>query len=159
MDIDIKKLRCLSRLMLEGGLTRLELAEGECRILLEKASPPYAAYPAAVEDVSGVCPDVGPAGLPDRSPDDPPGAGACTNVLGASEVRSPIVGVLYLSPTPGAEPFVREGSRVKAGDVLCIVEAMKLMNEITAEREGEVLEVCAANGEVVEYGRLLFRIK
>lgn len=72
---------------------------------------------------------------------------------------SPMVGVFYSAPSPQSKPFVEVGSRVKKGDVLCIVEAMKLMNEITAELDGEIVEVCAASGDVVEYGQTLFRIQ
>ncbi|MBQ1245192.1 MAG: acetyl-CoA carboxylase biotin carboxyl carrier protein [Clostridia bacterium] len=74
------------------------------------------------------------------------------------EVKSPLVGVLYLAPAPGAKPFVSVGDRVSAGDVLCIVEAMKMMNELTAEYDGTVLEICADNEALVEYGQVLFRI-
>ncbi|CDA61659.1 acetyl-CoA carboxylase biotin carboxyl carrier protein subunit [Clostridium sp. CAG:169] len=72
---------------------------------------------------------------------------------------SPMVGVFYSAPSPQSKPFVEVGSRVKKGDVLCIVEAMKLMNEITAELDGEIVEVGAASGDVVEYGQTLFRIQ
>ena len=75
------------------------------------------------------------------------------------KVLSPMVGVFYSAPSPQSKPFVEVGSRVKKGDVLCIVEAMKLMNEITAELDGEIVEVCAASGDVVEYGQTLFRIQ
>jgi len=74
-------------------------------------------------------------------------------------VTSPIVGTFYRTPTPDAPPFVEVGSRVKKGQVLCIVEAMKLMNEIESEIEGEVLEVSVANGQPVEYGEALFKIR
>ena len=74
------------------------------------------------------------------------------------EAKSPLVGVFYAAPSPGAEPFVRVGSRVKKGDVLCIVEAMKLMNEIQAERDGEIVDICAHDGDVVEFGQTLFKL-
>lgn len=74
------------------------------------------------------------------------------------EIKSPMVGVFYASPQPGAEPFVQKGSVVKKGDVLCIIEAMKLMNEVVAERDGEIVEVLANPGELVEFGQTLFRI-
>ena len=66
--------------------------------------------------------------------------------------------MFYAAPSPGAEPFVRVGSRVKKGDVLCIVEAMKLMNEIQAERDGEIVDICAHDGDVVEFGQTLFKL-
>ena len=76
----------------------------------------------------------------------------------AREIKSPIVGVFYAAASPDAKPFVEIGSRVKKGDVVCIVEAMKLMNEITAEFDGEVVDVCVHNGDVVEYGQPLFKL-
>ena len=74
------------------------------------------------------------------------------------EAKSPLVGAFYAAPSPGAKPFVRVGSRVKKGDVLCIVEAMKLMNEIQAERDGEIVDICAHDGDVVEFGQTLFKL-
>lgn len=74
-------------------------------------------------------------------------------------VPDPIVGVFYAAPTESAAPYVALGDRVKKGQTLCIVEAMKLMNEIAAEEEGVIAEICAANGQVVEYGTPLFRIR
>jgi len=74
-------------------------------------------------------------------------------------VTSPMVGVFYAAPAPDQEPYVSVGARVNKGDVLCLIEAMKLMNEVTAEKSGEIVEVCAENGQVVEYGQTLFMIK
>lgn len=74
------------------------------------------------------------------------------------EVRSPMVGVFYAAPAPDKEPYVRVGSKVMKGDVLCIIEAMKLMNEITSDRDGEIVKICAENGQVVEYAQPLFLI-
>ena len=73
------------------------------------------------------------------------------------EIRSPMVGVFYAAPSPQEEPFVSIGARVKKGDVLCVIEAMKLMNEIVADQDGEVVDVCVSNGQAVEYGTPLFR--
>lgn len=69
-----------------------------------------------------------------------------------------MVGVFYAAPAPGDEPFVRVGSKVKAGETLCIIEAMKVLNEVTAETDGEVLEICVADGDLVEFGSCLMRI-
>ena len=74
-------------------------------------------------------------------------------------IRSPMVGTFYAAPAENAEPFVRPGDRVKRGDSLCIIEAMKLMNEIAAERDGVSEAVCAENGQIVDYGTPLFRIR
>ena len=75
-----------------------------------------------------------------------------------TEVTAPMVGVFYAAPAPGDEPFVRVGSKVKAGETLCIIEAMKVLNEVTAEADGEVLEICVADGDLVEFGSCLMRI-
>lgn len=75
-----------------------------------------------------------------------------------SDIKSPMVGVFYSAPSPESEPFVTRGTRVKKGDTLCIIEAMKLMNEVVAERDGEIVEVMAKSGELVEFGQVLFRI-
>ena len=73
-------------------------------------------------------------------------------------VKAPMVGVFYAAPAPGAEPFVHVGSKVKKGDTLCVIEAMKAMNEVTAEVDGEVVDVCASDGELVEYGCVLMKL-
>lgn len=74
-------------------------------------------------------------------------------------VTSPMVGVFYAAPAPDKEPYVSVGSKVNKGDVLCLIEAMKLMNEVMAEKSGEIVEICVENGQVVEYGQPLFMIK
>ena len=74
------------------------------------------------------------------------------------EVKSPMAGVFYQAPSPEADPYVRVGSKVKKGDVLCVIEAMKLLNEITADTDGEIVDVCVENGQLVEYGQVLFKI-
>ena len=80
------------------------------------------------------------------------------NITHATVVSAPMVGVFYAAPSPGAEPFVRVGDRVTAGQTLCIVEAMKVMNEVTSEVDGEVVEICVADGDLVEYGSCLMKI-
>ena len=112
-------------------------------IISRKKSAEPAAAPAAAP---------APAAEPVKDED----AGADFNA--AKMVLSPMVGVFYASPSPSDPPFVTVGSKVKKGDVLCIIEAMKLMNEITAEEDGEIIDICAANGSVVEYGQILFKL-
>lgn len=75
------------------------------------------------------------------------------------EVKSPMLGVFYSSPAPDATPFIKKGDRVKKGDVLCIIEAMKLMNEILAETEGEIVDICLENGQIVEFSQTMFKMK
>ncbi len=78
---------------------------------------------------------------------------------GSTAITSPMVGVFYAAPSPDKDPYVTVGARVKKGDVICLIEAMKLMNEVTAEKDGEITEICVDNGQVVEYGQDLFMIK
>lgn len=80
-------------------------------------------------------------------------------VAEGTPVPSPMVGVFYAASSPDAEPYVKVGTKVHKGDVLCLIEAMKLMNEVTAEKDGEIASVCVENGQVVEYGQALFMIK
>lgn len=146
----------LADLMERHGLTRVRLEEGdgsavelECQPALAAAAP--AAPTAAAAPAPAVvmpAPTPGNAGAQPPAPDD-----------GTTAVTAPMVGVFYAAPSPGAEPFVRAGSKVHKGDTLCVIEAMKLMNEVTAERDGEVAEVCATDGELVEFGRCLMRIR
>ena len=75
------------------------------------------------------------------------------------EIKSPMLGVFYSAPAPDAPPFVKAGDRIKKGDVLCIIEAMKLMNEILAEKEGVIAQVCAENGQIVEFSQVLYKLK
>jgi len=77
----------------------------------------------------------------------------------AGDVKSPMVGVFYASPSPEADPYVRIGDSVKKGDVLCILEAMKLMNEIQAEQDGKISDICVKNGDVVEFGQVIFKVE
>lgn len=152
MNTKPSTVKALARLMQESGLTSLEIRENDCYIKLEKAAPQSAqpaAAPQAVQPPAAVTPQ--PA-VP--MPDDDPGM----DFNNVRLVTSPMVGVFYAAPSPDRGPFVTVGSRVREGDTLCIIEAMKLMNEITAECDGEIVDVCAANGDVVEFGQTLFKI-
>ena len=132
---DIRKYAVL---MQELGLTGLEVTENDRVVRLER-TPAAAAAPQPPEVVQ----------VPAAAPAAEPGVDVC----------SPMVGVFYAAPAENAEPFVKVGDRVKKGQTLCIVEAMKLMNEIMAEQDGEILEICVENGQVVDYGCRLFRMK
>ncbi len=143
--MNMKQIRELMALVAENGLSTFELNEGDMHILLKRelsaAAPAPVAYaPPSTEKVA-------------LSEED---AGA--NFADVAEIKSPMPGIFYAAPSPDAEPFVRVGSHVKKGDVVCIIEAMKLMNEITADCDGEILDVCLVNGAVVEYGQTLFKI-
>ena len=137
-DTDIRK---YAQLMKELGLTGLEITDEQNKVRLERAVSVYSGDAPAAGSES-----VGKTGNVPESRD-------------YISIRSPIVGVFYASPAENADPYVSVGDQVKKGQTLCIVEAMKLMNEIPAEEDGEILQICAANGQVVEFGTELFRIK
>ena len=136
--MDEANIRRYAQLMKELELTGLEITEGDTVVRLERGvAAPVLAAPAA------------------SAPQSAPAAPAARG----TPVCSPMVGVFYVAPSEDAAPFVSAGDRVKQGDVLCIIEAMKLMNEITAERDGVIAEVCATDGQTVEYGTVLFRME
>jgi acetyl-CoA carboxylase biotin carboxyl carrier protein len=136
-------------LILKNDLAELELEREGLRIRLVKAGS-HAASPATQAPA--------PAPLPFQ-PSTPAGVQASAAISGLHEIKSPLVGTFYRAPSPEAQAFTEVGRTVKAGQVLCIVEAMKLMNEIEADTEGVVEEILASNGQPVEYGEVLFRIR
>lgn len=146
--MDSKRLAEIADVMEDRGLTRVRVEEPDgTAVELERAS---AAQPVAVPmPMPGAvtAPAVAPVAMPAAAPE-PKGTG----------VTAPMVGVFYAAPAPGDEPFVHVGSKVKAGETLCIIEAMKVLNEVTAEADGEVLEICVADGDLVEFGSCLMRI-
>ena len=154
--MNIKQIKALAQILAQNDLSALEINEGETRIRLERT----AAQPGAQPGTVLVAPPMPAAAAqpaqeaPASAPVEDPGV----DFNDVFEAKSPLVGVFYAAPSPGAEPFVRVGSRVKKGDVLCIVEAMKLMNEIQAERDGEIVDICAHDGDVVEFGQTLFKL-
>lgn len=156
--MDSKRLAEIADVMEDRGLTRVRVEEPDgTAVELERASaaqpvavpmpmPGAMAAPVAAPTVAPAAPELA-ARAPAAAPE-PKG----------TEVTAPMVGVFYAAPAPGDEPFVRVGSKVKAGETLCIIEAMKVLNEVTAEADGEVLEVCVADGDLVEFGSCLMRI-
>lgn len=136
-------IRKYAQLMQELGLTGLEISENGSMVRLERTERVQAAAPQAVIIPETVV--AAPA---------PKDAGeSCMDIC------SPMVGVFYCAPAENAVPYVKVGDVVKKGDVLCIIEAMKLMNEITSEQSGTIMEICAGNSQVVDYGHVLFRLK
>ena len=138
----IEELRELAQIMKENGLGILELQEDGTNLRMEAAS---AAAPAAPAPAASAAPVATQDGTP-------------VDFNNLKEVKSPMVGVFYQAPSPEADPYVHVGSKVKKGDVLCVIEAMKLLNEITADTDGEIVDVCVENGQLVEYGQVLFKI-
>ena len=148
--MDVKKIESLAKLMKETGLTGLELVEDGQQLRLERqvevvAAPVAAAVPAAPVPATGA----EALGVTHEEP---------APVKEGTLVLAPTVGVFYSAPGLDARPFVEVGDQVKKGDTLCIIEAMKLMNEIPAEVDGTVAEICVGNGQVVEFNQPLFRI-
>lgn len=135
-ESDIRK---YANLMSELGLTGLEVTENDRVVRLERNPAPQTAAPVQTVQVGDV-----------------PQSAANEDLI---EISSPMVGVFYAAPAEDADPYVQVGDRVKKGQTLCIVEAMKLMNEIVAETDGQIVEICARNGQVVDFGCPLFRIK
>ena len=152
--MNIKQIRELAQILSQNELNSLEIVEGDTRIRLEKGGAQAAA--PAVQQASRQSETAQPTQTADPAEKTERDAGVDFNRL--TEVKSPLVGVFYAAPSPEAEPYVKIGSTVKKGDILCIVEAMKLMNEIVAEQDGTVVDVCAHNGDVVEYGQTLFKL-
>jgi len=154
--MNIKDIKTLAKLLDESGLSAVEVKEGESTIRLERtiqsntvihnpqgyaSTAPLLSYP--VDDVAAAM-----AGKKD----------APLDFNNLHELKAPIIGVFYSAPTPDSKPFVKKGDKVKKGDIVCIIEAMKVLNEIPADRDGEVVDICAENGQVVEYGQVLFKI-
>ena len=155
--MNLEEIRTLAEIMSENGLTAIEITEGESNIRLEKNPPACVpAAPMPIPDVMPAAPvQAAPAAEAPVQESAVPASGSFSNL---TEVKSPMVGVFYDSPSPEADPYVKVGDKVKKGDVLCIIEAMKLLNEITAEQDGEIVDICAHNADVVEYGQTLFKI-
>lgn len=157
--MDSKRLAEIADVMEDCGLTRVRVEEPDgTAVELERAS---VAQPVAMPmPMPGAvtAPAVAPVAMPAAAPEPAAQAPAAAPEPKGTEVTAPMVGVFYAAPAPGDEPFVRVGSKVKAGETLCIIEAMKVLNEVTAEADGEVLEICVADGDLVEFGSCLMRI-
>lgn len=156
--MDSKRLAEIADVMEDRGLTRVRVEEPDgTAVELERAS---AAQPVAVPmpmPSAMAAPVAAPTVAP-AAPEPAAQAPAAAPEPKGTEVTAPMVGVFYAASAPGDEPFVRVGSKVKAGEALCIIEAMKVLNEVTAEADGEVLEICVADGDLVEFGSCLMRI-
>jgi acetyl-CoA carboxylase biotin carboxyl carrier protein len=152
---EVERIEHLIRLMGENNLEEFEYARGDVRIRLRKPASTVvfpAGFPAPLQPAA----NPGPGSAP-TTPAAPPAERAPAEDLHV--VKSPIVGTFYEAPTPGAESFVKVGFHVDVGQTLCIVEAMKLMNEIESDVAGEVIRVFVENGQPVEYGQPLFGIR
>ncbi len=164
MDIDLQQLKALMRALRRYDLSKLEIHQGEQSIVLERATttqrgsaavaPGFPMATGAKEFATTPTGYADAVGRPSVPP--PPPVVDDANVV---EVTSPLVGTFYRAPSPAAKTFVEVGSVVKRGAVLCIVEAMKLMNEIESDVDGTVVEILIENGKPVEYGEKLFKVR
>lgn len=155
--MDLRKLKTLIDLVSESNVSELEITEAEGKVRIVKASgaapvmvaapvmAPVAAAPAAAPTAVTAAPSAAPEAAPAEA--------------SGHAVKSPMVGTFYRSSSPGAQPFVEVGTVVKQGDPVCIIEAMKILNEIEADQSGTITRILAENGQAVEYGQPLFVIE
>ncbi len=181
--MDIAKVQALVRLVNESGVAEVEVEEGGLRIVVRRQSPTvtlqqlgqpggfpmqqafpvqtgYPPMPPPMPPAYAPPPSAPPSAPPVPAPAAPPAAPEPAAEPGSGEnevlIRAPIVGTFYSAPSPESDPFVKVGATVSEGDTLCIIEAMKLMNEVTSEHGGTVKEILVANAEPVEYDQPLF---
>jgi acetyl-CoA carboxylase biotin carboxyl carrier protein len=160
-----KELRELIEFLIEKDITEFELERGDVKIKVKRGE--QGAAPVIMQAAPMVMPAAAAPQTPSHSVPASPAASAAPAPSAAAEdedkdlyvVKSPIVGTFYESPSPGSPPFVKPGDHVDAGQALCIIEAMKLMNEIEADVAGEIVKRFATNGQPVEYGQPLFGIR
>jgi acetyl-CoA carboxylase biotin carboxyl carrier protein len=161
--MDLNYIKKLVKLVAESGVDEIEIEEEGKKIRIAKnqlqtGAAPLPVRPPAV-DIS--VPTASAATLPASQPGSPQASGATASESAEKyhEVKSPIVGTFYRSPAPDASPFVQVGSTVEVGSVLCIVEAMKLMNEIESDVSGKIVRILAENGQPIEYDQTLFLVE
>lgn len=154
MDIDIQKIKELAELAKANELAKIKVVDGEKSVVIETMGEQpvvqtiHAPMPAPAVSAAPQ-PSGGSASTPAATP-------SASN--GGHEVTAPMVGTFYAAPSPDAAAFVKVGDKVTKGQTLCIIEAMKLMNELESDADGAITEICIQNGEPVEFGQVLFRI-
>jgi len=156
--MDLRKLKTLIDLVAESAIEELEVTEGESKVRIVKSSPNAQNQVVMVPQQQAYAPAAAPlAAAPVAAA--APAAPAAAAVPEGHIVKSPMVGTFYRSSAPGAPAFVEVGKEVKEGDTLCIIEAMKLLNEIDADKGGVVKQILVENGQAVEFGQPLFIIE
>jgi acetyl-CoA carboxylase biotin carboxyl carrier protein len=148
--MDIRKVKKLIELLEESGIAEIEIKEGEEAVRISRYPNNVAAAPVQMAAVPTPAAAPSPAAVTAETPE--------TTAPSGHKVLSPMVGTFYRSPSPEAEPFVKVGDQINVGDTLCIIEAMKMMNQIEAEVSGTLLSVESESGEPVEFGQMLFVI-
>ena len=157
MEIDIRKIKSLVEIIEQSSVSEIELTQGEESVRISRASaaqPVMVTAPAA--GLQAAAPAAAAAPAPAAAPAEAPAGGDEANVPDEKLIKSPMVGTFYRSSAPDQKPFVEEGQSISKGDPLCIVEAMKMMNQITADKAGTIKKVLVSNGDIVEYDQPLF---
>lgn len=152
--MDLRKLKTLIDLVSESNVSELEITEAEGKVRIVKSAGVVQQFVAAAPVAAAPAPAAAPAAAPVAELPAP----AAAAVTG-HQVKSPMVGTFYRASSPGAKPFIEIGAQVKEGDVLCIIEAMKILNEIEADKSGTITQILVENGQAVEYGQPLFVIE
>jgi len=150
--MDLRKLKTLIDLVSESNISELEITETEGKVRIVKAGAQVVAAPLVAAPVAA---PVAAAAVPAAAS----AVAAAPAVETGHSVKSPMVGTFYRSSSPGAKPFVEIGDSIKEGDTICIIEAMKILNEIEADKTGTVTKILVENGQAVEYGQPLFIIE
>ncbi|MBE7703569.1 MAG: acetyl-CoA carboxylase biotin carboxyl carrier protein [Cyanobacteria bacterium SIG28] len=150
MKFETDYIEKLAKIIADNGLTEISLEDGEQAITIRKDLPEFVSAPAVAAPAPVVCSTtVTPVHTVEVEKEAPKG----------KAITSPMVGTFYAAPSPEAAPFVEIGKTISEGDVVCIVEAMKLMNEIKAEHSGKVTQICVKNGDPVEFGQVLMYVE
>ena len=154
--MDLRKLKTLIDLVSESNVSELEITEAEGKVRIVKSAPMSAAAPVTYSMAPA---PVAPAVVPAVEAAPAPAAAAVPAEPVGHTVKSPMVGTFYRASSPGAKPFVEIGDTIKEGETICIVEAMKILNEIEADKAGTVTKILVDNGQAVEYGQPLYVIE
>ncbi|NLN04458.1 MAG: acetyl-CoA carboxylase biotin carboxyl carrier protein [Clostridiaceae bacterium] len=141
--MNINDIKCLAEVMKKNGISKLEFEDGQIKLHLER-NVEYETATSSVEVRREEFFEVEEKESEDRN---------------ISEVKAPLVGVFYAAKAPGEPPYVEVGDKVSKGDTLCLIEAMKIMNEIQSDVDGTIEEICVTNGQIVEFGQVLFKIR
>lgn len=151
--MDLRKLKTLIDLVSESNVSELEITEAEGKVRIVKGGVPV------VQQMLAPAPAAQTVAVPSAPAQAAQPAAPAVSAPAGHSVKSPMVGTFYRASSPGAKPFVEMGSTVKEGDTICIIEAMKILNEIEADKSGTITQILCENGQAVEYGQPLFVIE
>ncbi|HBN73466.1 MAG TPA: acetyl-CoA carboxylase biotin carboxyl carrier protein [Sutterella sp.] len=150
--MDLRKLKSIIDLLKEAGISEIDLTEGEDRVRIVNSPDGIRSQATSYGNTPAL------SAQPSATPQEVKTPSATTTPT-VETINAPMVGTFYRAPSPGAKPFVSVGQKVRAGETVCIIEAMKLLNEIEAEFDGEIVKILVENGDPVEFGQALFEIR